>query len=303
MKKSTRVLVIGPLAPYAAGYRAELDAHGYSPWTAVSYLYSFARLSRWLAAQGLAAGDLDGVCVDRFVADRPGGRVGAVRRATPRGTSSLLGYLQRAGAAPAPAVIGTDVGGREVLVNEFAWFLRTERGLAETTIDWYRHVAAMFLSAQVGDVTDMAVLSARQVNAFVLAQIGRRGTGSLKRLGQTAGPGFRPLARRPGSPTREGASPTLSRGLRGWQRSRRTYQGHSAGRRCQPARPEVAPVIVGDKTFGASRTLHRRPAAERSIAGRTRSCRPDSDQIRSHATQHDRSSWRVDAHTSRSAVC
>ena len=43
---------------------------GYSPWTAVSYLYSFARLSRWLAAQGLTAGDLDGVCVDRFVAAR-----------------------------------------------------------------------------------------------------------------------------------------------------------------------------------------------------------------------------------------
>ena len=182
MKKSTRVLVIGPLAPYAAGYRAELDAQGYSPWTAVSYLYSFARLSRWLAAQGLAAGDLDGVCVVRFVADRPGGRAGAVRRATPRGMSSLLGYLQRAGAAPAPAVIGTDVGGREALVDEFAWFLRTERGLAETTIDWYRHVAAMFLSAQVGDVTDMAVLSARQVNAFVLAQIGRRGTGSLNNV-------------------------------------------------------------------------------------------------------------------------
>ena len=182
MKKSTRVLVIGPLAPYAAGYRAELDVQGYSPWTAVSYLYSFARLSRWLAAQGLAAADLDGVCVDRFVADRPGGRAGAVRRATPRGTSSLLGYLQRAGAVPAPAVIGTDVGGREALVNEFAWFLRTERGLAETTIDWYRHVAAMFLSAQVGDVTDLAVLSARQVNAFVLAQIGRRGTGSLNNV-------------------------------------------------------------------------------------------------------------------------
>jgi integrase len=40
----------------------------------------------------------------------------------------------------------------------------------------------MFLSAQVGDVTDMAVLSARQVNAFVLAQIGRRGTGSLNNV-------------------------------------------------------------------------------------------------------------------------
>ena len=116
-KKSTRVLVTGSLAPYAAGYRAELDVQGYSRWTAVSYLYSFARLSRWLAAQGLAAGDLDGGCVGRFVAARPGGRAGAVRRATPRGMSSLLGYLQRAGAAPAPAVIGTDVGGRKALVT------------------------------------------------------------------------------------------------------------------------------------------------------------------------------------------
>ena len=144
MKKSTRVLVIGPLAPYAAGYRRGAGGQGYSPWTAVSYLYSFARLSRWLAAQGLDRGGPGRRVCRRFVADRPGGRAGAVRRATPRGMSSLLGYLQRAGAAPAPAVIGTDVGGRKALVTEFAWFLRTERGLAETTIDWYRHVAAMF---------------------------------------------------------------------------------------------------------------------------------------------------------------
>ena len=99
MKKSTRVLVIGPLAPYAAGYRAELDVHGYSPWTAVSYLYSFARLSRWLAAQGLAAGDLDGVCVDRFVADRPGGarvRCGGRRHAgRPRCWATCSGRERR----------------------------------------------------------------------------------------------------------------------------------------------------------------------------------------------------------------
>ena len=67
-------------------------------------------------------------------------------------------------------------------MDEFAGFLRTERGLAETTIDWYRHVAALFLSAQVGDVTDMAVLSARHVNAFVLAQLGCRGAGSLNNV-------------------------------------------------------------------------------------------------------------------------
>ena len=74
MKKSTRVLVSGPLEPFAAGYRRELFRQGYSRWTAVSYLYSLARVSRWLAAQGLTAADLDAVCVGRFLADRPAGR-------------------------------------------------------------------------------------------------------------------------------------------------------------------------------------------------------------------------------------
>jgi integrase len=181
VKKSTRVLVTGPLAPHAAGYRAELDRQGYSPWTAVSYLYSFARLSRWLAAQGLTAADLDAECIARFVADRPGGRPGAVRRATPRGTFSLLGYLQRVGAASAPAAVVTDAG-REALLDEFAWFLRTERGLAETTIDWYRSAAGLFLAAQVGDVRNVGALSAQQINAFVLGQAGCRGTGSLNNV-------------------------------------------------------------------------------------------------------------------------
>lgn len=181
MKKSTRVLVTGPLAPYAAGYRAELDRHGYSPWTAVSYLYSFARLSRWLAAQGFTAADLDAECVARFVADRPGGRTDAVRRTTPRGTFSLLGYLQRVGAAPQPVAVVADAG-REALLEDFAGFLRTERGLAETTIDWYRWAAGMFLAMQVGDVGDLGELSAQQINAFVLAQARCRGAGSLNNV-------------------------------------------------------------------------------------------------------------------------
>jgi integrase len=181
VKKSARVAVTGPLAPHAAGYRAELDRQGYSPWTAVSYLYSFARLSRWLAAQGLTAADLDRGCLDRFLADRPGGRQGPVRRATPRGMFSLLDYLQRVGAVPAPAAIVTDAG-RDALLEEFAGFLWSERGLAETTIDWYCRVAGLFLTAQAGDVADLSLLSARQVNAFVLAQVGCRGAGSLNNL-------------------------------------------------------------------------------------------------------------------------
>jgi integrase/recombinase XerD len=181
MKKSTRVLVTGPLEPYAPGYRHELARQGYSPWTAVSYLYSLARVSRWLAVQGLTAADLDGECVGRFLADRPGGRQATVQRATPRGMFSLLGYLRGLGVAPAPSAVAADAA-REALLDEFAGFLRTERGLAERTIGWYRYAAGLFLSSQVSGTMDVAALSARQVNAFVLAQAGRRSAGSLNNM-------------------------------------------------------------------------------------------------------------------------
>lgn len=181
MMKSTRVLVTGPLEPYASGYRRELDRQGYSAWTAVSYLYSFARLSRWLAERGLTAADLDAEGVSRFLAERPCSCKATVRRATPRGLFSLLGYLQRLGVSPSLAAV-TPGTAREALLDEFAEFLRTERGLAERTICWYRSAAGLFLSSQLGDTMDVGALSARQINAFVLAQAGQRGTGSLNNL-------------------------------------------------------------------------------------------------------------------------
>jgi integrase len=181
MKKSTRVLVTGPLEPYAAGYRRELERQGYSAWTAVSYLYSFARLSRWLAEQRLTAGDLDVECVGRFLTARPGSCRATVQRATPRGMFSLLGYLQGLGVAPSLAAVRPGTA-RDALLDEFAEFLQTERGLAERTICWYRSAAGLFLSSQLGDAMDVGALSARQINAFVLAQVGQRGAGSVNNL-------------------------------------------------------------------------------------------------------------------------
>ncbi len=179
MKKSTRVVVTGPLEPYSPGYRRELDSRGYSPWTAVSYLYSFARVSRWLAVQGLTAADLDPGCVERFIVDRPANR--QVQRRAPRGMASLLGYLRGVGLAPALAA-ATPGGARDALLDEFAEFLRTERGLAESTICWYRHAAGLFLSEQLPGTTSVDGLTARQINAFVLAQAKRRSAGSLNNL-------------------------------------------------------------------------------------------------------------------------
>jgi len=180
MKRSTQVVVIGPLAPYAAGYRQELSGRGYSAWTAVSYLYSLARVSRWLAEQGLTAADLDAEHVERFLAERPGSQRAEVQRRTPRGMMSLLGYLRAQGVVRSPAALEGAAG--DAMLNEFAEFLCNVRGLAEKTIGVYRRFAGLFLSSQLGDGMDVRVLTARQVNSFVLAQAGRRGSGSLNNV-------------------------------------------------------------------------------------------------------------------------
>ena len=146
MKKSTRVLVIGPLAPYAAGYRASWMAGLLALDRGVVSV--LVREAEPLAGRAGARPRGPGRRVCRSVRRRPARRPrGCGAAGDPARDVLAAGLPAAGGAAPAPAVVGTDVGGREALVNEFAWFLRTERGLAETTIDWYRHVAAMFLSA------------------------------------------------------------------------------------------------------------------------------------------------------------
>lgn len=177
MEESKWVQVIGPLEAFASEYRRDLVERGYAPWTVVSYLYSFARVSRWLAERALTAADLDAAVVDRFLADWSAGR--QLGRGAPRGMGSALGFLRRLGVTPelpAPAGVVPE------LVEQFVSFLREERGLREETVRWYRQVAELFLTGTEGEGLDVAHLSGADVTAFVLDQRERRGTGSLNNL-------------------------------------------------------------------------------------------------------------------------
>ena len=51
----SQVRVAGPLAPHADGFRAALDARGFSPWSQMFYLHLLADVSRWLGRHGLDA--------------------------------------------------------------------------------------------------------------------------------------------------------------------------------------------------------------------------------------------------------
>ena len=92
---------------------------------------------------------------------------------------SLLGYLRRQRVIPE---VAAQHRAADVVLDEFAEFLREERGLAAKTITVYRHFAGLFLSSQLGDSIDVRGLTVQHVNAFVLAQADCRGPGSLNNV-------------------------------------------------------------------------------------------------------------------------
>jgi hypothetical protein len=66
MNDLSRVRVSGPLGLYASGFRAELEAQGYSPGTVAVKLQLVAGLSRWLSAHDLGVGDLTSARIEEF---------------------------------------------------------------------------------------------------------------------------------------------------------------------------------------------------------------------------------------------
>ena len=93
--------VRGPLAPYAEGFRVELERLGYTPLTAAKHVRLLAHLSRWLAREGVDASGLTPATVDAYFAERrAAGYVGhvtgrALQRARRNDCSSGIGTTSR----------------------------------------------------------------------------------------------------------------------------------------------------------------------------------------------------------------
>ncbi len=95
--------VRGPLAPYAGGFRAELERLGYTPLTAAAHVRLMAHLSRWLAREGADAPGLTPALVDAYFAERRA--AGYAGHVTSRALLPLAGYLRRLGVIPPPVAV------------------------------------------------------------------------------------------------------------------------------------------------------------------------------------------------------
>jgi integrase/recombinase XerD len=172
------VRVAGPLASYAAGFRAELTDRGYAPRSAGEQLDLMAQLSGWLAGQGLDVDGLTAPVVAHFA-----GVMRTTRRhlVSARALAPLLGYFRGRGVGPEPEAVAAGTP-REQLLAAYRGYLLGERGVTETTAANHMRVAAAFL-AELADPLGEALtnLSAEQVLGIVSGQV-RGGVPSATRV-------------------------------------------------------------------------------------------------------------------------
>jgi len=159
----SRVVVRGPLAPFADAYREELKQRCYTRLSAVNLQRQMAGLSCWLEAEGVGVERLDEACVELFLSSELAG--GRHRSSVSRpGLRCLLEVLREVGVVPAavePTLLPT-----EALLGSFRRYLLSERGLAAGTVRGYVDRAARFMSGRApGDLSQM---TAAEVTAAVL---------------------------------------------------------------------------------------------------------------------------------------
>lgn len=139
----SRVLMTGPLAPFADAYALELRRRGYTSRSAVGELRQVGRLSRWLESRALEAGDLTGGRVEEFLAwQRACGRH-RCQWSRP-GLMCLREVLHGLGvlAVAEPVLASSPL---DLLLSSFSRYLVSERGLAAGTVVGYVVHARWFL--------------------------------------------------------------------------------------------------------------------------------------------------------------
>jgi site-specific recombinase XerD len=174
----SRVRVSGPLAGYAPGVVVRLEELGYRSSSATAKVLLFADLSRWLDRRGLGPGDLDGVRIGEFLAER---RARGSNQYSEQALALALSYLRGLGVVPAPTAPTGGSSPVEVLLAGFGSSLR----VSPPVVAAYQRYVRPFLAwlADRDGAVDLVGLDARAVAGFLAGDLPG---GSAKRAQMTA---------------------------------------------------------------------------------------------------------------------
>jgi site-specific recombinase XerD len=174
--KVSKVLVAGPLAPFAGALKSRLVELGYTPLTTASVMRVVAHLSRWLDSGGMTAADLSSERVEQYFHERRA--AGLTAFSTPRSLAHLFEVLSELGVLPrdqpaAPA------SGMDVLLSSFRNYLLNERALRPATAADYVNRARQFLVRRAAD-RGLNELTAGDVTSAVLHETAEVSVGSAQ---------------------------------------------------------------------------------------------------------------------------
>jgi integrase/recombinase XerD len=161
----SRVLMTGPLAPFADSYRVELGRRGYTPLSTVTELRQVARFSRWLEAGGLTVAEVSEVRVAEFFEWQRANWRHRQSWSCP-GLRCLLDVL-RGLAVLAVEESAVAASRTDVLLARFERYLIAERGLAAGTVTLYLACVRRFVEGLAPD-RGLVDLAAGDVTAAVL---------------------------------------------------------------------------------------------------------------------------------------
>ena len=163
MQDPSKVRMSGPLAKYAPGFRAWLQAKGYAEGSTCEQLRLMAYVSRWLRAQGLGPEAFGPRRAVEVMATRR--RTGPKALRSVRALRPLLAYLGTVGLSPAPEAKSP----LEELLGHYRRYLVDERSLAPLTVQGYVWAAGRFLAEQCGgDPGRVPTLVAGDVSGYIL---------------------------------------------------------------------------------------------------------------------------------------
>jgi integrase/recombinase XerD len=167
----------GPLEPFVEGYAAELAGLGYTPESLPQQLRLMARLSAWLADQGMGVDALTAEVVDAFV--------GALRASgyrlhrSARALDPLLAHLRRLGVLGPPTA--AEPGPVDALLARYETYLLCQRDLARSSVRIYLSAVRPFLTDRLTEAgLALENVTAREVTTFVLGVCASRRPGRAK---------------------------------------------------------------------------------------------------------------------------